>query len=388
MSKKPIKEMIISTMQNGPETLKELEMAKKTGKDISLERGTVQRKVDQYHPSVLHLTVSEIEPVSPIAKRIRLVSDTGYLPPFEAGQYINVFCEIDGARTSRPYSLSSSAKQRAYYEITVAAVEGGFVSGYLLRQLKVGDRLEANGPAGVFRYHPVFHSKRSVFLGGGSGITPFVSMIRTALESGEDRDITLLYGSRTEELAMYHGELAAFAEGHPNFHYTLTLSDEEKEGMEHGFIDAERIRAHVPDILDCTYYMCGPAVMMEFCRKALDELQIPERSIRREVFGTRRDIWNEPGWPEGMTGEELFQIKVGDQTIEAKSGESVLTALERGGLRVNVCCRSGECSLCRVQLVSGKVFTAQGALLRYADELFGYIHSCKAYPISDLELRF
>ncbi len=388
MSKKPIKEMIISTMQNGPETLKELEMAKKTGKDISLERGTVQRKVDQYHPSVLHLTVSEIEPVSPIAKRIRLVSDTGYLPPFEAGQYINVFCEIDGVRTSRPYSLSSSAKQRAYYEITVAAVEGGFVSGYLLRQLKVGDRLEANGPAGVFRYHPVFHSKRSVFLGGGSGITPFVSMIRTALESGEDRDITLLYGSRTEELAMYHGELAAFAEGHPNFHYTLTLSDEEKEGMEHGFIDAERIRAHVPDILDCTYYMCGPAVMMEFCRKALDELQIPGRSIRREVFGTRRDIWNEPGWPEGMTGEELFQIKVGDQTIEAKSGESVLTALERGGLRVNVCCRSGECSLCRVQLVSGKVFTAQGTLLRYADELFGYIHSCKAYPISDLELRF
>lgn len=388
MSGKPIKEMIISTMQNGPETLKELEMAKKTGKDISLERGTVQRKVDQYHPSVLHLTVSEIEPVSPIAKRIRLVSDTGYLPPFEAGQYINVFCEIDGARTSRPYSLSSSAKQRAYYEITVAAVEGGFVSGYLLQQLKVGDRLEANGPAGVFRYHPVFHSKRSVFLGGGSGITPFVSMIRTALESGEDRDITLLYGSRTEELAMYHGELAAFAEGHPNFHYTLTLSDEEKEGMEHGFIDAERIRAHVPDILDCTYYMCGPAVMMEFCRKALDELQIPGRSIRREVFGTRRDIWNEPGWPEGMTGEELFQIKVGDQTIEAKSGESVLTALERGGLRVNVCCRSGECSLCRVQLVSGKVFTAQGALLRYADELFGYIHSCKAYPISDLELRF
>ena len=388
MSKKPIKEMIISTMLNGPETLKELEMAKKTGKDISLERGTVQRKVDQYHPSVLHLTVSEIEPVSPIAKRIRLVSDTGYLPPFEAGQYINVFCEIDGARTSRPYSLSSSAKQRAYYEITVAAVEGGFVSGYLLRQLKVGDRLEANGPAGVFRYHPVFHSKRSVFLGGGSGITPFVSMIRTALESGEDRDITLLYGSRTEELAMYHGELAAFAEGHPNFHYTLILSDEEKEGMEHGFIDAERIRAHVPDILDCTYYMCGPAVMMEFCRKALDELQIPGRSIRREVFGTRRDIWNEPGWPEGMTGEELFQIKVGDQTIEAKSGESVLTALERGGLRVNVCCRSGECSLCRVQLVSGKVFTAQGALLRYADELFGYIHSCKAYPISDLELRF
>ncbi len=388
MSGKPIKDMIIGTMRNGPETLKELEMAKKTGKDISQERDVVKKKVAQYHPSVLHLVVSEIEAVSPIAKRIRLVSEDGYLPPFEAGQYINVFCEIDGVRTSRPYSLSSSAKQRAFYEITVAAVDGGFVSGYLLQCLKPGDRLEANGPAGVFHYHPVFHSKKSVFLGGGSGITPFVSMIRTVLESGEDREITLLYGSRTEEAAMYHEELSAFAKKHSNFHYTLILSDEEKEGMEHGFLDAARIQAHVPDILDCTYYLCGPAVMMEFCRKALEELQIPGRSIRREVFGTRRDIWNEPGWPEGMTGEEIFHIQIGEKQIEAKSGESVLTALERSGVRVNVCCRSGECSLCRVQLVSGKVFTAQGALLRYADECFGYIHSCKAYPISDLELRF
>ncbi|MDQ9758123.1 hypothetical protein RFZ45_04080, partial [Acinetobacter baumannii] len=77
----------------------------------------------------------------------------------------------------------------------------------LLNELKVGDKLEANGPAGVFRYQPVFHSKNSVFLGGGSGITPFVSMIRTILESGEDRQVTLLYGSRTQELAMYHDEL-------------------------------------------------------------------------------------------------------------------------------------------------------------------------------------
>lgn len=388
MSGKPIKEMIISTMQNGPETLKELEIAKKTGKDITLERGVVARKIAQYHPSVLHLTVSEIETVSPIAKRIRFVSEDGYLPPFEAGQYINVFCEIDGVRTSRPYSLSSSAKQRAYYEITVAAVEGGFVSGYLLNELKVGDKLEANGPAGVFRYHPVFHSKKSVFLGGGSGITPFVSMIRTILESGEDRDATLLYGSRTEELAMYHKELSAFAENYPNFHYTLVLSDEEKPGIEHGFIDAARIRAHVPDVAACTYYICGPTIMMNFCQKALDELQIPPRAVRKEVFGTRRDVWNEPGWPEGLTGEEIFHITVDGKTIEAKSGESILTALERSGLRVNVCCRSGECSLCRVRLVSGRVFTARGALLRYADELFGYIHSCKAFPISDLELRF
>ena len=83
MSGKPIKDMIISTMRNGPETLKELENAKKTGKDISLERGAVRRKVAQYHPPILHLTVSEIEPVSPIAKRIRLVSGDGCISVYK-----------------------------------------------------------------------------------------------------------------------------------------------------------------------------------------------------------------------------------------------------------------------------------------------------------------
>ncbi|MGP1496651.1 MAG: 2Fe-2S iron-sulfur cluster-binding protein, partial [Treponema sp.] len=62
--------------------------------------------------------------------------------------------------------------------------------------------------------------------------------------------------------------------------------------------------------------------------------------------------------------------------------------LERAGIRVNVCCRSGECSLCRVKLESGKVFVPRGALLRHADGKFGYIHSCKAYPITDIELSF
>lgn len=72
--------------------------------------------------------------------------------------------------------------------------------------------------------------------------------------------------------------------------------------------------------------------------------------------------------------------------IKALSRESVLTSLERAGIPMTVCCRSGECGLCRVQLLSGKVFMPRGVLTRHADEKFGYIHSCKAYPIGDLEV--
>ncbi|MEG2053929.1 MAG: 2Fe-2S iron-sulfur cluster binding domain-containing protein, partial [Oscillospiraceae bacterium] len=112
----------------------------------------------------------------------------------------------------------------------------------------------------------------------------------------------------------------------------------------------------------------------------------PIKAVRREMFGSRKDIEHEAGWPSELTGQEVFKLKVGDTIIDAKANESVLTALERAGVRVNVCCRSGECSLCRVRLVSGKVFLAKGIMQRMADEKFGYIHSCKSYPISDIEI--
>lgn len=128
------------------------------------------------------------------------------------------------------------------------------------------------------------------------------------------------------------------------------------------------------------------AVMTDFCVEALHSLNVRPRDIRREMFGTRQDIQNEPGFPQELSGTEVFKLKVGDKIIDAKCNESILCALERAGVRVNVCCRSGECSLCRVKLVSGKVFMPRGVLLRHADEMFGYIHSCKAYPIGDVEI--
>lgn len=99
------------------------------------------------------------------------------------------------------------------------------------------------------------------------------------------------------------------------------------------------------------------------------------------------DITKEEGWPSDVTSDTVFNLKVGDKVIPAKASESVLVALERANIRVNVCCKSGERSLCRVKLVSGKAYLANGMLLRLADQKFGYIHSCKSYPISDLEIE-
>jgi len=370
------------------QSMAEIDISRKYGIDYRLEKGRTSEIISRLHPEKLELSVSEVIEETSGARTFRLVSTNGYLPPFEAGQYVNIFVEIDGVRTSRPYSICSSPAQRAYYDITVARIENGFVSDYFLDSVRAGDCFEANGPAGDFRYNPVFHGKKQVFLAGGSGITPFMSMIREALDSGSDRHIHLVYGSRTPESALFTAELEDYAERHVNFTWSLVVSEPDTgfDGRT-GFIDAECIREIPGGPGEYMFYMCGPEVMCDFCRAQLDKLGVPSRRIRREMFGTRQDIWNEPGWPESLRGDEVFTVDIGGgKKIKAVCGEPLLVALERAGVRVPVCCRSGECSLCRVKLVSGRVFQAKGVLLRHADEKYGYIHSCRSYPVSDLEI--
>ncbi len=384
---KTLKETLLGTLVHGEEVLEDIRVTRKLSPDKLPLGKEPEARIAQLHPRELTLVVSAVEDTGKNAKTFRLIAKGGYLPPFEAGQYINLFSEIDGVRTSRPYSISSSPRQRAYYEITVARAQNGFVSDYLLDHAAVGDEFSANGPAGVFRYQPVFHKKHSVFLAGGSGITPFMSMLREILDARLDRRVTLLYGCRCAESALFHEELQEYAERFSNFTYHLVVSDTtDCWAGETGFIDAKLIARLVPDLAEATYYVCGPQVMNDFCKKELLSLSIPEKRIRREMFGARRDIEQEDGWPKELSGQEVFKLTVAGRTIDARANESLLTALERAGVRINVCCRSGECSLCRVKLVSGRVYLAKGMLLRMADEKFGYVHSCKAYPISDVEI--
>lgn len=384
---KSLKDTLLGSLANGDNVLNELSVLKKISNDKIYVGNRPDQVVGQLHAKELSLVVTQITEETKDAKCIRFASTTGYLPPFEAGQYVNIFTVIDGVRTSRPYSISSSPRQRGYYEITVARIKTGFVSDYFLDNVKVGDTFEANGPSGVFHYNPISHKKKSVFLAGGSGITPFLSMSREILEAKLDREVYLLYGCRNVDVAIYHEVFTKFNEDYPNFHYHLVISDADAAwDGEKGFINAALMKKLVGNLEDCTFYICGPQIMNDFCVNELKGINTPKKRIRREMFGSRQDIQNEPGWPAELTGEEVFDVKIGDKVIKAKASDSLLTSLEMAGVRVNVCCRSGECSLCRVKLVSGNVFLAQGVLQRYADEQFGYIHSCKSYPIGDIEI--
>ncbi len=175
--------------------------------------------MDLLHPRALRLRVNEVVRETATASTLRMVPVDGYLPPFQAGQYINLFVEKKGVRTSRPYSISSARTRRATTTITVRRVENGFVSDILLDSVKPGDEFESHHRRAIL-FQPAFSRESMVCLAGGSGVTPFMSMIRDVTDRGLDRTIHLIYGSRGEDDIIFHGELKVRAARHVNFIYT------------------------------------------------------------------------------------------------------------------------------------------------------------------------
>ncbi len=360
------------------------------GIDYTADQDTVQRVVSRLHPRRMQLRVVEIIQETPTTKTFRLERVDGPLPPFRAGQYVNVFVDVDGVLTSRPYSISSPPGAD-FLELTVRDKPGGFVAPYLLNQLRVGDELETTGPSGDFYYEPLIDGDELVFLAGGSGITPFMSIIRDATGKSEGApplQIHLLYGSRVPDDVIFGQELADLAK-HPNLHYSLVISEPPPDcGGLTGFLSADLIREQVGDPSGKTFYVCGPNVMYDYCLDALVQLGVPRHKIKRELYGPPDDVTREPGWPEDLSTDTAFDVEVeGRGSIRAAAGEPLLNSLERYGVVVPAVCRAGECSACRIRLLSGKVFMPASTGLRESDREHGYIHACVSYPLEDLRIR-
>jgi ferredoxin len=94
-----------------------------------------------------------------------------------------------------------------------------------------------------------------------------------------------------------------------------------------------------------------------------------------------------PHWPAGIREDQTFTVKIqGGREFKAPAGTPLAVSLERQGVLVPSLCRSGECSMCRVKILSGKVFEPSGVPVRRSDRRYGYTHACVAYPLGDLEI--
>ncbi len=368
--------------------VKEREYSRKYGVGYSVESHSVELLIKRYHPAKLVLRVQDIITETPSTKTLRLNSEDGYLPPFLAGQYVSLSVEVNGIRTSRPYSISSPPNQIGYYDITVRRVEGGLVSNYLLDHVEKGDLLVGSGPSGHFYHNPLFHNKEMVCIAGGSGITPFMSMISEVADKGLDRTITLFYGIKNLDDAIFHERLSLLSSRFKAFQYVPVIENpsERYEGVS-GLITADLMKGTLENTDGKTFYLCGPQGLYDFCISECKKMGLPDRKIRREVYGAPLQISHDPGWPRDVKEEDLFELKIaGKDIVKARAGVPLITTLEEEGVLVPSVCRSGECSMCRVKVISGKVFQPSGALVRKSDRKFGYVHACVSYPLEDLEI--
>jgi ferredoxin-NADP reductase len=376
------------------------------GVDYTTQGDTVQQIVSRIHPRRMQLRVTDIIQETPTTKTFRFERMDGPLPPFRPGQYVNLFLDVDGVLTSRPYSISSpppapvpsppggagTEGRQSTLDLTVRDKPGGFVAPYLLNEVEIGDEFETTGPAGSFYHEPLIDGDDLVFLAGGSGITPFMSILRDTLARGTASlplQIHLLYGSRMPEDVIFGHELAELAANHPNLDYALVISEPPPgyEGLS-GFLSADLVADQIGDVQGKTFYICGPNIMYDFCLDSLTRLGVPQYKVKRELYGPPDDVTTEPGWPQDLPAETMFSVEVeGRETIRALAGEPLMNSLERHGIIVPAVCRAGECSACRIRLLSGHVFQPAHTGLRESDRQHGYIHACVSYPLEDLRIR-
>jgi ferredoxin len=217
-----------------------------------------------------------------------------------------------------------------------------------------------------------------------------IGAIRTSrpFECGLDRTIYLFYGNKALDDAIFHDILHSISERFKNIHYVPVIEDPPDGYEGHaGLITGNLIAETLGDLADKSFYLCGPQEMYDFCIPELEKLGIPGKRIRKEVYGAPVNICDYPGWPQEVKAEDVFTVRVhGGGTLEAQAGEPLMVALEKRGTVVPSLCRSGECSMCRVKILSGKVFQPAGVPLRKSDRQFGYVHCCVSYPLEDLEV--
>ncbi len=378
----------INTAKMIPERLKEVKSASKN-QAMNPELFNVNRVAAAVHPKELKLVIRKIVEHSADIKSYYFTWSEGQpLAYFRAGQYLSFPIKIGDSLVTRAYSIASSPAKAlsGEYQIMVKRVPDGFVSGYILDNWKVGDKIKAYAPEGCFNYEPLRDAPSVIGVAGGSGITPFLSMARAIDDGSEDFSLTLLYGARVKDELVFKDELDAIAERNEKFKVVYVLSEGRNRGFERGFIGAEKIKKHAPEG-KYSIFACGPEAMYKFLDKEVQKLKLEKKYIRFEMFGVSKST---ALCDEIVKGKfNMTVVRRGEKAEYKCNGEeTILTALEKAGVAVPVRCRSGECGFCRSKLVSGNVFIPDDIdRRRYADTVFGYIHPCCTYPASDIEIK-
>lgn len=359
-------------------------ISKSSAKAINLE-DPITRLAKQLHPKVQYVKVlkviEETEDVKTFVLGPNLEKGTEKLANFQPGQYVSAKVKIDDGIYSRPYSISCSPKRTLInneYTITIKKTPNGIVSNYFYDEVEEGFTFSISAPAGTFYYQPLRDMSHVLLLAGGSGITPFMSMIEALQDGLLHCNLTLIYGAKSKEDLIFYNRLEELAKTCKKFKVIYILSQEIETDFETGFIEKELIDKYMEE--ENTFFVCGPIEMYKSLNEELKQYNLPLKYIHHDLFMSEIDL------KEDKDFELTILTHDKKLRISCNGHETLLQAMEKNGVLAPNKCHVGECGFCRSKLVSGKVKTFDSDI-RSADKNFNYVHPCCTYPESDVVLK-
>ncbi|MDQ3075377.1 MAG: phenylacetate-CoA oxygenase/reductase subunit PaaK [Pseudomonadota bacterium] len=313
---------------------------------------------------------------------------------FKAGQHVTLRADIAGEEVRRNYSLCV-APQEGLVKVTVKRITGGAFSNWVSDQLKAGDTLDVMTPHGSFTTQfDASQARRYVGFAGGSGITPIMSLIRTALSVEPGSRFTLFYGNRDASSVIFLDALADLKDRYiGRFELYHFLSDEDGDvALFNGMLDRATCDAAIDALVDAptqvdAWFICGPGPMMDAAEAALIERDVAHDRIHIERFTAGR-----PSAVIAAHMAVLQQEAAGltlSVTLDGRTrriefdGANILDSARDAGMPAPFACKAGVCATCRARVTAGKVEMAARYGLSDDEIEAGYVLTCQSVPVGE-----
>ncbi len=321
---------------------------------------------------------------------------------FKPGQFVTLELEIDGEPIMRSYTISSSPSIPYSFSITVKRLPDGRVSNWLHDNLKVGDELAVHGPVGDFNVID-YPAEKVLFLSGGVGITPLMSMTRWFFDTNANVDVDFVHCARSPRDVIYHRELVHMFSRLPEFKLHVVCENKSDIGEAwagyRGFLTEAMLELMVPDYLEREIFCCGPTPYMNAVKQILRSNGFDMSHYHQESFGAtpldvREDVRELAEQAEAEAEEidyaDLLQVEFAGsgKSVRIQPGETVHAAAAKLGLHIPKACGMGICGTCRVGIKSGEVEMDHNGGITDEDIAEGYILSCCSRPKGNLVVDY
>ncbi len=357
--------------------------------------GTSTRR-PTFHP----LTVAHVERLTEEATAITFAvpDDLAEAYRFAPGQHLTLRRTVVGAEVRNSYSICQSAHggRPGTLRVAAAKVPGGRMSPWLVDEVAAGDVVDVMTPMGTFTCPARPDAARHhLAIAAGSGITPILSLVSTALEEEPGSRVTLMFGNRRTSSVMFLEELEDLKDRYgARLHLIHVLSREAPDvELFHGRIDRERLARIVDALVPVDgideVYLCGPFGMVADAQALLTERGFDKEHIHHEIFHV-----DEAGAPKptpvvvdtSAPPAAVVTVALDGRTTVIPMptrDETILDATLRARPDAPYSCTGGVCGTCRARVVSGEVRMDRNYALEPDEVAAGIVLACQAHPVSD-----